>query len=111
MKYIAYGSKQPESIKVMEGGDTVHIRMARNYQPPDPNDDQSTGQWEETYQQIDPASAPTVEQVAASEETWWNRGVDWETAKAETTEERLNALLTENARLLSALDIVISKLG
>ena len=93
MKYIAYGAEQPESVKVMVDGETVHIRMARNYQPPDPNDDQSIGQWEETYQQIDSASAPTAEQVAADEETWWNRGIYWEeSAFSPTINERISAI-------------------
>jgi hypothetical protein len=103
MKYVAYGAEQPESVKVMVDGETVHIRMARNYQPPDPNDDQSTGQWEETYQQIPAREAPTKEQVASDEETWWNRGEIWaDTAK--TLEDRISEVealvkgrhLTEN---------------
>ena len=92
MKYIAYGA-EPESVKVMPGGETVHIRMARNYQPPDQNDDQSAGQWEETYQQIPAREAPTKEQVAADEETWWNRGIYWEeSTTSPTINERISAI-------------------
>jgi len=90
MKYIAYGS-EPESVKVMIDSETVHIRMARNYQPPD--NDQSTGQWEETYQQIPAREAPTKEQVVADEETWWNRGIYWEeSAFSPTINERISAI-------------------
>jgi len=92
MKYVAYGAEQPEPVKVMADSETVHIRMARNYQPPDPNDDQSTGQWEETYQQIPAEDAPTKEQVAANEETWWNRGTDWKPTADATIELRVSKL-------------------
>ena len=93
MQYTAYGREQPEDIKVMIDGDTAHIRMARNYQSPDQNDDQSTGQWEETYQQIPAREAPTKEQVAADEETWWNRGIySEESTTSPTINERISAI-------------------
>ena len=88
MKYIAYGA-EPELVKVMVDSETVHIRMARNYQPPDKNDDQSTGQWEETYQEISSESAPTADQVYADFETWWSRGEIW-TDTAKTLEDRIS---------------------
>ena len=104
MKYIAYGS-EPESVKVMVDNEITHIRMARNYQPPDQNDDQSTGQWEETYQQIPVEDAPTKEQIAENENTWWLRGTAWSDRSYPTIEERTYAL--ENALLELVKDGII----
>lgn len=93
MRYIAYGAQQPESIKVMTVGDVSHIRITRNYQEADSNDKNSSAQWEETYQQINASEAPTKEQVASDEETWWNRGIYWEElAFSPTINERISAI-------------------
>jgi len=98
----------------MIDGDTAHIRMARNYQSPDQNDDQSTGQWEETYQQIPAREAPTKEQVAADEETWWNRGENW-TDTAKTLEDRVSDIESlvkgtpSYGELLEAVNILLGE--
>lgn len=111
MQYTAYGREQPEDIKVMIDGDTAHIRMTRNYQSPDQNDDQSTGQWEETYQQINTMEAPTKEQIAENENTWWESGVAWKEQREETIEERMEELETENAQLREVIDALIGGEG
>ena len=114
MKYIAYGAEQPEPVKVMADSETVHIRMARNYQPPDKNDDQSTGQWEETYQQIPAEDAPTKEQISADEETWWTRGENW-TGGAKTLENRVSDIESlvkgtpSYGELLEAVNILLGE--
>lgn len=109
MQYIAYGQERPAAVKVMldAAAGIAHIRMARNYQPPDPQDDQSAGQWDETYQQIGMTEAPTPEQVAENESAWWERGAAWEEPKEATVEQRIQALETENAELREVIDALL----
>ena len=111
MQYVAYGQTAPEAVKVMPSGDITHIRMAQNFQAADPNDAESTGQWEETYQQINTMEAPTKEQIAENENTWWESGVAWKEQRGETIEERMEELETENAQLREVIDALIGGEG
>lgn len=108
MQYIAYGQERPEDAKVMIDGEMAHIRMARNYTPPSPADDQP-GWWDETYQQVKADTALSADQILADADAWWERGASWEEPKNKTLEEQVAELRAENQELASIIFALAGK--